>query len=57
MASEEHQHHEGEGKRGANPMFPRLDASEEALDNDNSGITEIDSVCMNCYKTVRLLPL
>lgn len=31
-------------------IFNNLDASE---DNYDSGITELDSVCMNCYKTVR----
>lgn len=31
-------------------IFNKLDASEENLD---LGITELDSVCMNCYKTVR----
>lgn len=31
-------------------IFNKLDASDEAFD---SGITEVDSVCMNCFKTVR----
>jgi zinc finger protein len=30
--------------------FKQLDASEEALES-GSGVTEIDSVCMNCYET------
>lgn len=33
-------------------IFNELDASEEALQSENNGITEIDSVCMNCYQTV-----
>lgn len=32
-------------------IFNELDASEEAIQNDN-GITELDSICMNCYKQV-----
>lgn len=31
-------------------IFNNLDASQENLD---TGITELDSVCMNCYKNVR----
>ena len=30
--------------------FAKLDASEEGL--ENNGITELDSICMNCYKQV-----
>lgn len=34
--------------------FNKLDASEEAIDSGN-GITEIESVCMNCYKNVNFV--
>ena len=30
--------------------FSNLDASEESLDSVNSGVTEIESLCMQCYK-------
>jgi hypothetical protein len=30
--------------------FTKLDASEEAL--ENNGVTELDSICMNCYEQV-----
>jgi C4-type Zn-finger protein len=33
--------------------FKKLDASEEALTNETSGVTELDSICMNCYKQGR----
>jgi zinc finger protein len=33
--------------------FMKLDASEEALVNETSGVTEIDSVCMSCFKQGR----
>jgi zinc finger protein len=33
--------------------FKKLDASEEALENEASGVTELDSICMNCYKQGR----
>ena len=32
--------------------FSNLDASEEGL--EDNGITEIDSVCMSCYKQVTI---
>ena len=39
-----------ENKKKSKTVFKKLDASEEAI--EENGVTEIDSVCMNCYKTV-----
>lgn len=33
--------------------FAKLDASEEGL--EDNGITELDSICMNCYEQVNSL--
>lgn len=37
--------------------FKKLDASEQAVESGDTGLTEIESVCMNCYErgTTRLL--
>jgi hypothetical protein len=36
------------------PLFSNIDASESAIASEN-GLTEIQSICMNCYKQVELL--
>ena len=41
-------------KNKSNVLFKNLDASEKALESEN-GLTEIQSICMNCYEQVNFI--
>ena len=44
---------ETQSTKSSATAFKKLDASEEALVNETSGVTELESVCMNCYEQGR----